>query len=625
MPASEISQRFLSAFDAWEAPAELPRPRLFLSAGALAELRRLPDSGAPEWERLKEAAAAAVGHDLRHALPGCGLAYLASREERYAAALVAAAERMLAIPDWVPPAHRRAGHVVDLHVAHNVRELAWAYDWLYDYLTPEQRKRFAEAILHRGLELFLPAHRDGTESWARATDNWRAVICGEMGLAAIVVASEWPQAKESLRESLEGVLATLEANPADGGYTEGPDYWTYGMGFTTWFVEGLRTFTGGAVDLYQHPYMQRTADFALHMTAPDLGSFNFGDARGRAPSAEVLGLLAARTGNPHAQWLADRIGGFSPLSLLWRREAPAPCPPDDLPRLVSFPAAGATVLRSDWSEQALYLGLKTGETTADHSHLDINSLILVAFGERLLDDTGLWHYDHGGGFFECEDRRWDYAANATGGHSTLLVDGQGQRWGRDHKGEIVHVQAGPDFSYAVAAGAAAYGPEVLRFDRHVLLAAEGYVLVIDDVETDGPRRLEWRWQTRGKVDLALLAQNRWQIVRRNAALDSDLLWPDGGEGRMVTQSQVVAHYFPTLDRRPELVEETLSYVAVAPLHRQQRAVMVAVLHPRPLTATPAPMAHLVSRDEAGMEIAVPHATGETRWVIRPRERSATRL
>jgi hypothetical protein len=618
------SQHFLDAFDRWQLPAELPRPRLFVPAGGVERLRALAGDNGAEWRQLKEAADAAVGRGSGRAVAACGLAYLASGERGYAETLLAGAELTLGMENWVHSTHRSQGLAVDLLVAHHARHLAWVYDWLHDALSADQRGRIREAILRRGLELFVPVHQNGSEWWARVTHNWRAVICGEMGLAAMALAGEWPRAKESLRESLEGVLATLDANPEDGSYVEGLGYWSYGMGMTTWFVEALRTFTGGAVDLYQHPYMQRTADFALYLTTPELGSFNFGDDGYRPPSAELLSLLAARTGNASAQWLVERIGGFSPLSLLWRPEAPAPRPPADLPLVKSFPAAGATVMRSDWSDQAVYLGLKTGATTANHSHLDINSLLLTAFGERLLVDSGIWHYDHGGGFFDTGNRRWDYLANATGGHSTLLVDGEGQRYGEAYRGEVVHLESTPQYSYAVAAGADAYGPEVTRFDRHVLLAAEGYVLVIDDVETDGPRRLEWRWQTRGQAELARLAEDRWHILHGCAALDVDLLWPDANSGRTVTRSRVVAHYLPGFDEHPKLDEEALAYVAVVPLHRQHGAVTVVVLHPRQAGAEAAPPARLVSRDHEQVEIAVPRGGEEVCWALRLRERAVTR-
>jgi hypothetical protein len=271
------------------------------------------------------------------------------------------------------------------------------------------------------------------------------------------------------------------------------------------------------------------------------------------------------------------------------------------------------------TDQAIYPP-QTGATTPT-TRTSTSTSLLTAFGERLLVDSGIWHYDHGGGFFDTGSRRWDYLANAAGGHSTLLVDGEGQRYGEAHRGEVVHLESAPQYSYAVAAGADAYGPEVTRFDRHVLLA-DGYVLVVDDAETDA-RRLEGAADAR-LAELTQLVEDRWHVVHGGAALDIDLLWPDAATGRSVTRSRVVAHYLPTFDEHPKLNEEALAYVAVAPLHRQHGAVMVAVLHPRRVSAEPAPPARLLSRDGDRVEIAVPHGGEEARWTLRPRARAVTR-
>ena len=66
------------------------------------------------------------------------------------------------------------------------------------------------------------------------------------------------------------------------------------MGAAAWFAEALRAGTDGAVDLFRHPYLRQTAAFALYLTTPDLGAFNFGDNPYAPPSAELLALLAAR-------------------------------------------------------------------------------------------------------------------------------------------------------------------------------------------------------------------------------------------------------------------------------------------------------------------------------------------
>lgn len=616
------SDRFLEAFDRWQMASDPPRPRLFVPEQHRGTLGDIPETSPDVWKRVQESADWHLQQQGRRyvGLPQVGLAYLVSGRREYADLLAERTERALAAEDWVLSTHRSQGITVDLGVAGEAAQVAWAYDWLYGYLPPQQRERWRDAILKRGLELFLPVHRQGSEWWSRSLHNWRAVICGDMGLAAMAVAGEWPAARDSLRESLVGVLATLEANPKDGSYVEGLGYWSYGIGKTLWFAEALRAFTNGAVDLFQHPYLQKTAEFALYMTTPDLGSFNFGDDHYGPPSGDLLLLLAARTADGHAQWLAERLEAWHPLSVFWREDVPAARPPDALPLVKDFPAAGATVLRSDWSDDAVYVGLKTGQTTANHSHLDINSFLVNAFGKRLLLDPGGWHYDHAGGFFDTGERRWDYPANNAEGHTTLLVEGEGQRYGEAHRGEVTHLESSPEFSYAVAEGAAAYGPELRRFDRHLVLAKEGYLIVVDEIETSGRKRLAWHWQTGGEADLGALADGRVEVRNERAALTFDLLWPDPAEGRTVRRVSLTAHYIPAWDPAPELQEQSFSYLSIVPLHRQEQAILVAVLWPR-LSDAPAPSRpRLLQRRQGQVELEV----GATRWSIQLRERKVNR-
>jgi hypothetical protein len=371
----------------------------------------------------------------------------------------------------------------------------------------------------------------------------------------------------------------------------------------------LRACTDGAVDLFRHPYLRQTAAFALYLTTPDLGAFSFGDNPYAPPSAELLALLAARTDDPHAQELAVRLRAWHPLVMTWGRHAPEPRPLDDLPRTKHFSGAGATVMRSGWSGESVYVGLKTGRTTANHSHLDINSLLLTALGEPLLVDSGRWTYDGAGGSFGTNGRRWDYPANATEGHSTLLVDGVGQRYGEAHFGEVKRLEATPALTYAVAQGAAAYGPEVRRFTRHLALAQGNCVLLADLVETSAPCRLTWLFQTPGKAELSESPQGRLKVEKGGAALDVDLLWPDAATGRTLRQVALSSEYLPAWEEHPSVQRPGLSYVAVKPLHRASEGLLVMVFRPRRAASPPAPSARLVARERGSVEIAVTSGDG----------------
>ena len=617
--------RFLAAFDKWQLPESLPRPRLFIPPSYRDALRSLPARDPAEWERLRAAAEKATSPNWGRnvgSVADPGMAFLISGDERYAETVVAGIEATIAEEEWIHSTHKPRGMIMDLVMAHKGARVAWAYDWLYDYLTPEQRERWRHAVLTRALEIFLPDHREGKDWWTHVTHNWRAVICGQMGWAAICLAGEWPEARESLRESLIGVVATLDANPRDGSYVEGPGYWSSGMSQTAWFAEALRSFTGGAVDLFRHPILKKTGHWGFWMTTPDLGSFCFGDNKYRPVSGVLISLLAARTKDPYGQWLAERLGDWHPLRQVWRQDAPEPKAPDDLPLIKHYSGAGTTVMRSDWSDQAIYVGLKTGETRANHSHLDINSIVLTAFGKPLLVDPGGWHYDHGGGFFDTGEHRWDYPGNDTVAHNTILIEGRGQVYGKNRRGKVTHLESTSDFDYAVGEAASAYGPAVTRFDRHLIFSRRGYVILIDDIETKQRERVQWLFHPGGPMNLDELNTGRITIANEGAALDLDLLRPDPQEGRTSQRVELASHYYPSWDPKPEVIEQGFPYLSVGTLHRSQSCGLVAVLRPRRTDSALAALARIVRSEGGVVEIIVPREGVDDRWLIDLRARKA---
>jgi len=107
-----------------------------------------------------------------------------------------------------------------------------------------------------------------------------------------------------------------------------------------------------------------------------------------------------------------------------------------------FRSIGVVVSRSGWDSKASFLEFKAGKTTANHSHLDINSFVFYAYGRRLIKNLGSWPYTPNGGlgFFDTKGRRWCYEANSTLGHNILLVDGRGQNYGDNCYGAIVRAE-----------------------------------------------------------------------------------------------------------------------------------------------------------------------------------------
>lgn len=106
-----------------------------------------------------------------------------------------------------------------------------------------------------------------------------------------------------------------------------------------------------------------------------------------------------------------------------------------------LPQSGFVIMRTDWSENAMWAMLDAGPEGVSHIHEDKLSFQLYAYGTDMLSDIGFYAYD-------TSDMR-KYAVG-TRGHSTGLVDGKGQNRIKIHKwGVIPDRNEISDFAYTL--------------------------------------------------------------------------------------------------------------------------------------------------------------------------------
>lgn len=104
-----------------------------------------------------------------------------------------------------------------------------------------------------------------------------------------------------------------------------------------------------------------------------------------------------------------------------------------------LPYGGFTVMRTDWSEEAIWAFLDAGPEGQAHQHEDKLAFQLYAYGTDMIADTGFYAYD------TSDMRRY---AIGTRSHSTGLVDGFNQNRMKTHKYGVIPERVHADFSYA---------------------------------------------------------------------------------------------------------------------------------------------------------------------------------
>jgi hypothetical protein len=343
--------------------------------------------------------------------------------------------------------------------------------------------------------------------WADGyNSNWTAVLNSGLGLAALAVAAEYPdEARQWLERATTVARAMLDLAVEEGAGVEGVGYWTYCFSSLFDLAEALRA--GGDARLIGHPCWRKAIEFPLYQALPDLsGWLNFGDCGypGLAGSPLLYGL-ASRLGDRRAQWLANRISGEPPTArvgwrdLLWCDPEVPEEPPTALPPSRFFHSVHLAVLRSDWSAEAVQFVLKGGSNAWSHCHLDLNSFVLNAGGERLAVDPGPWPYTP------------DYWTSveppvSTAWHNTLTIDGADQRqpprfrmgYDLEESGDAWCRLGGfhDDGTVATVWGDAtsAYGDVLEAFLRRVFYRRPGLFVIADEVrlrEARVQRHLQW--------------------------------------------------------------------------------------------------------------------------------------
>ena len=421
-----------------------------------------------------------------------------------------AKRRMMTLFDcetWLAP-YLGGPHGPDSHCHHTMTNvaasLAYTRDLLGDLCTEAEAAHMAERLHWNCAMSFLVSTRTRAAWWAWEDwrTNWKIMCCGEMGFAACAFPNAWPEWRELLALCARGVIETLDVVPPEGDWYEGIHYWFTTLFMGLRFASALRRLTGGEINLFDHPALSVTGDYAALLTTPGGREFNFNDNTDRLNNhggyaALCLLLLATETGRSDWLWAARKAPVDSALWLALDDPKVTAEPPEQT--TAHFPDTGVAMIRSGWQDDDTFVGFKSSTSYASHIHLDANSFIVESRGVPLLIDEGTLPYAHLIGFHVNEDLRWNWDRAATIGHNTILIDGQGQTWGEGHDGKITKVEEADGHRIVVGDASLCYPGLLKKFIRTVVLLGSDLLVIRDVLECDGERHAEWLMHPAGSV------------------------------------------------------------------------------------------------------------------------------
>ncbi len=376
------------------------------------------------------------------------------------------------------------GHEIHLHEGMAAGGMALAYDAFHPHLTPAARGAWQE-LLARFLHLHLETcHR---RSWTVTTiANANPVGNGGCGLAALALWRERPAlAREALDFAREYLWAWLDyGNGADGGNTEGAQYWQYGAENFLRFAVAFERVTGGDDGMLTHPAVRHWLDMVR------VGLCNDGALHGvndtvPTPIGGALAWFAAQRfgeefglwyGDHARRWFAVRRAAGKPIpycagvtdALLYRPAAPEVFTQPPLPHALCIESIQYATVRSGTEFACRWVaGLKGSRPPyTHHNQPDTGSFFADLRGERLLIDPG-------------------YYKDKPEHHCLPLIGGRGPVTPGTWTGSIIECRERGDCRYLACDSTPAYGGAAERVVRHLVLVGDEALIILDDIVAAG--------------------------------------------------------------------------------------------------------------------------------------------
>lgn len=432
--------------------------------------------------------------------------------------------------------------------------LAWGYDWLYGRLSGEERQAVRSVLLQRTEQVAFHVIERSKIHHVPYDSHAVRSLSSVLTPCCLAMLFEEEKAREWLDYAIEYFACLYSPwGGADGGWAEGPMYWTTGMAFVTEAVNLLRSYT--EIDLYRRPFFRQTGDFPLYCFPPGTTRASFGDqsTQGDPPSLKTGFLMrqfAGLTGNASYQWYYERVSAGESVEeadtrfynygwwdfrfdeLMYRNDF-APVSAEKSPAVEPvhwFRDVGWVAMHhrmDDPDEHVMLLAKSSPYGSISHSHGDQNGFLLHAYGEPLAIDSG--YYVAFGSTMHLNWRRQTRSKNA------ILIDGLGQYAGRDKSlnleaaGRVEDAWHRGGVGYARMDATAAYRIEVpyaKRVLRELYFVNGSYVVVVDRIDLERPGTVSWLLQTTRELELT---RQTFRLRGKNAELAGRFVYCSSGD------------------------------------------------------------------------------------------------
>jgi SLA1 homology domain 1, SHD1 len=411
------------------------------------------------------------------------------------------------------------------------------YDWLQTGMNKQQIDRARECILNQGVaplmaflekieaDKVMAEQPPGVEEFGAASALLIAALC----LADEDAATAKKAAGAGAKIFGKGMLRFAPA----GVWPDGPDDGDKVLDYAIMVIQSIKSCSGGDLGFSLLEGFARAGDARLFLTNPAGQIFNYGDTSGASLSAPWVGSwLAGMHGNPGlpavvagpAQGTESAYFGLAGTLMYHNPHAAGYGTASGLD--AAFAGAEVATLRTAWNDKnAMFVGIKGGNTSELLSQLDLGTFILDAGGVRWGIELGA-ESDRGPGMNKPTDRAKRYGNYREGSGGQNVITSGGANQPLDAKAAISGFISTPERGVAIVDLKGAYSGEAKDYQRGAMLVrgAQNYAVIQDDFSVKGKQSLAWSMHTRATVAVdgrkAVLTQGK-------QTLNAVILSPEG--------------------------------------------------------------------------------------------------
>ena len=410
--------------------------------------------------------------------------------------------------------------------------MAISYDWLYDWLTDEQKVIMRRNIIDKGLAVMcdvfdkVPVNSSWNEGSSGRTftfyeepTNWNFVCCGGAVMAALSIFDDCTGSDREICDRIleEGIkllsISACRFSPS-GDWFEGPAYWALSNETLTEACVALQNSAGTDYGIMDVPGLSKTCQVPFSLIGEY--TFNYSNAyevtAGGLPNTREMFYHANRFNRPDYE--KQRF-------MLMDEYDIDPCFRDMIYCTGSFDSGHislqtdyylkqsetVTMRNADVDEGLIFAALHGGENYPAQGHLDVGQFVIDSFGDRFASDLGLENYN-------LMISYYDKYRNRAEGHNTLIINPSGQAYDQylHAIGRIIRHENNSSSSIAVVDMTSAYKDYASSAIRGMkFINDRTSVLIQDEVrdiskvlnnENENENELWWFMHTKAEITLA---------------------------------------------------------------------------------------------------------------------------